>query len=443
MSACLEHRCWEQAVGFPPTPTRREQAGSNTSVETALKFAPCWSRRPPSTPRRHAVPDSRLRNDFPMRRGTRCVPHSAADGPLGSAGGIIKMTEEAVAQSPVLRCVYIGRRVGQCENVVVAQNFLPCERDQQYLMPPSLTEWLPEDHLVWFVIDAVDQMDLSGLRASYRADGWGRAAYDPAMMVAVMLYAYCIGERSSRRIERRCLEDVAFRVLAANQQPDHATIARFRQRHAEALAQLFVEVLRLCQRAGLVRVGLVALDGTKMAGAASLDANRTREQIQAQVAQMLAEAEAVDAAEDADHDGGGQPPAVLRGRADRLRRLAEAKAQLDAEDAAAAQAHAQQLQRRAAAEAEQGRKLRGRKPKPPQPNAEARRNISDPDSRIMKTSGGWMQGYNGQALVPPGRSLWPRRPSTTRPTSPNSSRCSTLARRTSPPSVTGIRSGWR
>src|SRR5215216_2924578 len=272
-------------------------------------------------------------------------------------------------------------------------------------MPPSLTEWLPEDHLAWFVIDAVDQMDLSGFRAGYRADGWGRAAHDPAMMVAVMLYAYCIGERSSRRIERRCMEDVAFRVLAANQRPDHATIARFRQRHTEGLTNLFVEVLRLCQRAGLLRVGLVALDGTKMAAAASLDANRTREQIEAQVAQMLAEAEVVDAAENAQagRDGGGQPPATLRGRADRLGRLAEAKAQLDAEDAAAARAHAEQLQRRAAVEAEQERKLRGRKPKPPQPNAEARRNTSDPDSRIMKTSGGWVQGYNGQALVTAGQ----------------------------------------
>jgi len=289
--------------------------------------------------------------------------------------------------------------------LVVVQNFLPCERDQQYLMPPSLTEWLPEDHLAWFVIDAVDQMDLSGFRAGYRADGWGRAAHDPAMMVAVMLYAYCIGERSSRRIERRCMEDVAFRVLAANQRPDHATIARFRQRHTEGLTNLFVEVLRLCQRAGLLRVGLVALDGTKMAAAASLDANRTREQIEAQVAQMLAEAEVVDAAENAQagRDGGGQPPATLRGRADRLGRLAEAKAQLDAEDAAAARAHAEQLQRRAAVEAEQERKLRGRKPKPPQPNAEARRNTSDPDSRIMKTSGGWVQGYNGQALVTAGQ----------------------------------------
>lgn len=287
--------------------------------------------------------------------------------------------------------------------ICVVQNFLPYERDQQYLMPPSLTEWLPEDHLAWFVIDAVDQMDLTGFRAAYRADGWGRAAHDPAMMVGMLLYAYCVGERSSRRIERRCLEDVAFRVLTANQRPDHATIARFRQRHTQALAQLFVQVLRLCQAAALVRVGLVALDGTKMAAAGSLDANRTREQIEAQVAQMLAEAEAVDAAEDAGHDDAGQPPAALRGRVDRLRRLAQAKAQLDAQDAAAAQAHAQHLQRRSEAETEQGRRLSGRKPKPPTPNTEARCNTSDPDSRVMKTTGGWVQGYNGQALVSTGQ----------------------------------------
>ena len=122
------------------------------------------------------------------------------------------------------------------------QNFLPVQRDQQYLMPPSLAEWLPEDHLAWFVIDAVDQMDLSAFRASYRADGWGRAAHDPAMMVSVLLYGYCVGERSSRRIEQRCVEDVAFRVVAANQRPDHTTIARFRQRHTQALTQLFIEV---------------------------------------------------------------------------------------------------------------------------------------------------------------------------------------------------------
>src|SRR4051812_45494597 len=144
------------------------------------------------------------------------------------------------------------------------QNFLACDREQELLLPPSLREWLPESHLAWFVIDAVSEFDLGAFYASYRADGWGRAAHDPAMMVALLVYAYAIGERSSRRIERRCVEDVAFRVIAANRAPDHTTIARFRQRFAEPLAELFVQVLALCAQAGMVKVGTVAVDGTKM-----------------------------------------------------------------------------------------------------------------------------------------------------------------------------------
>jgi transposase len=117
----------------------------------------------------------------------------------------------------------------------MAQNFIACDREQELLLPPSLREWLPEDHLVWFVLDAVDAMDLRSFLAGYREDGWGRAAHDPAMMVALLIYAYAIGERSSRRIERRCYEDVAVRVVTANQAPDHTTIARFRQRHERPL----------------------------------------------------------------------------------------------------------------------------------------------------------------------------------------------------------------
>ena len=128
----------------------------------------------------------------------------------------------------------------------MAQNFLACDREQELLLPPSLREWLPEGHLAWFVIDAVAQLDLSAFYAGYRADGHGRAAHDPAMMVALLLYCYAIGERSSRRIERRCVEDVAVRVICANQAPDHTTIARFRQRHERALGELFGEVLALC-----------------------------------------------------------------------------------------------------------------------------------------------------------------------------------------------------
>src|SRR6188474_2628601 len=148
----------------------------------------------------------------------------------------------------------------------MAQNFLACDRDQELLLPPSLREWLPEGHLAWFVIDAVAQLDLSAFYAAYRADGHGRAAHDPAMMVALLLYAYAIGERTSRRIERRCQEDIAFRVICANRVPDHATIARFRARHERALAEIFSEVLALCARAGLATAGLVAVDGSPIAG---------------------------------------------------------------------------------------------------------------------------------------------------------------------------------
>src|SRR3954464_5712653 len=139
----------------------------------------------------------------------------------------------------------------------MAQNFLACDREQELLLPPSLREWLPESHLAWCVIDAVGEFDLAAFYGAYRADGWGRAAHEPAMMVALLLYAYATGERSSRRIERRCSDDVATRVICANRRPDHTTIARFRQRHERALAGLFGEVLELCADAGLVRVGVV------------------------------------------------------------------------------------------------------------------------------------------------------------------------------------------
>ena len=281
-------------------------------------------------------------------------------------------------------------------------NFLAVDRDQVFLMPPSLTEWLEEDHLAWFVLDAVEQMDLSAFHAGYRADGWGRAAHDPKMMVALTLYAYCIGVRSSRAIERACRVDVAFRVVAANQAPDHTTIARFRARHEEALASVFTESLRLCAQAGMVKVGLVALDGTKMGCPAALAANRTKSHIDEQVATMLAEAAEVDAAEDARYGAdasGDEPPAQLRGAKARRERFAAAKAQLDAAEAETQAAHEQHLAERAAKEQASGRKLRGRKPKPPAPASEAEANTSDPESRIMKTKDGYLQGYNAQAVA--------------------------------------------
>jgi transposase len=178
----------------------------------------------------------------------------------------------------------------------MAYNFLRGDPDQPFLLPPDPRDWLPADHLAWFVLDAVDQLDLTGFYASYRADGHGRAVYQPGMLLGVLLYAYAIGVRSSRQIERRCVEDVAFRVLAANQTPDHVTIARFRIRHEQALAGFLVESLRLCAAAGMVRVGTVALDGTKLAGNAAEKANRTQEKLEREVAEILRQAAEADSA---------------------------------------------------------------------------------------------------------------------------------------------------
>lgn len=286
----------------------------------------------------------------------------------------------------------------------MAQNFLACERDQQYLMPPSLREWLPEGHLAWFILDAVAEMDLSAFYACYRDDGWGRAAYAPEMMVALTLYSYCLGERSSRRIERRLGEDIAYRVIAANQSPDHTTIARFRQHNEGALAGLFTEILRLCAGAGMVKVGVVAIDGTKMAASASLAANRSKDAIEAEVRRILTEAAETDAAEDALYGEGvrgDELPPELADRRSRLARLKEAKRRLEEEDAARQRAHQEHLAERERIERERGTRLRGRKPKPPAPAPAAKANTTDPDSRILKCPDRFIQGYNAQAAVGP------------------------------------------
>src|SRR5215213_9520700 len=188
------------------------------------------------------------------------------------------------------------------------QNFLACDREQELLLPPSLREWLPEDHLAWFVIDAVARLDLAGFYAAYRRDGHGRAAHDPAMMVALVLYAYATGRRSSRVLERACVDDVAVRVVAANQRPDHCTIARFRQRHEAALAGLFGDVLALCADAGLVGVAVLPVDGTKVHASPSQHQNLDYDQI---ARKILAAAGAVDRAEDerfGDRRGDELPP---------------------------------------------------------------------------------------------------------------------------------------
>jgi transposase len=306
----------------------------------------------------------------------------------------------------------------------MAQNFVACDRDQELLLPPSLRDWLPEGHLAWFVIDAVAQLDLGAFYAVYRADGHGRAAHDPAMMVALLLYGYAIGERSSRRLERRCVEDVATRVICANRAPDHTTIARFRQRHETALAELFGEVLALCAEAGLVRVGVIAVDGTKVAANAAPQATRDYEQI---AREILAEADAVDAEEDelfGDARGDELPPqmSTAQGRRgwlrdakrrlderravearpiprDRPDRLKEAKRRLEEEHRVECQANAAYEAYRARGRMKDGRRF-GRPPDPFTPPATptGKINLSDLDSRNVKTSRGWVQGYNAQAV---------------------------------------------
>ena len=289
----------------------------------------------------------------------------------------------------------------------MAYNFIPCNREQTYLMPPSLREWLPDDHLAWFVLDACSQMDLSTFRAKYRADGWGAKAFSPDMMVSLLLYAYCMGERSSRKIERACETDVAFRVVAANNRPDHATIARFRRKNLKELEELFTQILRLCAEAGLVKVGVVAIDGTKMEANAALAANKKHEglekEIEREVAKMLSEAESVDRAENEKYGKkrGDELPEDMRVQRTRIERLRECKERLEREAQDRAAEQQKKIDERAAKEEATGVKLRGRKLKEPDPtpSKETRPNVTDPESRIMKTRKGYVQGFNAQAAV--------------------------------------------
>lgn len=308
----------------------------------------------------------------------------------------------------------------------VAVNVRSGDVDQLLLMPPSVREWLPEDHLAFFVLDTVAELDLEEFYSAYRADGRGGWVYDPAMMLAVLLYAYSTGERSSRRVERRLVEDVAFRVVAANQQPDHATLARFRARHQDAIAGLFGQVLGLCVKAGLVEAGVVAIDGTKLAANASFFANRQQDALLVEIAEMsepggvgdaayqaaeqiLAEAAAVDEAEDAEHGdarGDELPPEWAGGR-DRRARIRAALEELESQKA---RDYESRVAERAKKEAEQlaatGRKLTG--PVPKQDTARRakprRANTTDPHSRIIaQANKGVMQGYNAQAAATTGQ----------------------------------------
>lgn len=308
----------------------------------------------------------------------------------------------------------------------MAYNFVACDRDQQFLMPPSLDEWLPKDHLARFIIDAVEMLDLSGFYARRRPDGWGRAAYDPRMMVALLIYAYATGTRSSRKIEARLIEDVAFRFIAANETPDHATVARFAKDHADELADLFDQVLRLAAEIGLVKVGLVALDSTRIKADASPGANHSGDWIRSEVDKIIQEARATDEDDDRQGSVNEDIPVELIDKDSRLSRLVAAKARLE-EDAARRQAaYEAKLRARAEHKARTGKGMTGRKPMPPdeRPRDKERSktaNTTDPDSRILSSAnGGYLQGYTPvRQSLPKIRSPLPAR-SPTRPRISNS-----------------------
>ena len=288
-------------------------------------------------------------------------------------------------------------------------------------MPPSLHDWLPENHLARFVADLVETLDLSAFYRSYEAkDGRGQAAYSPVLMVRLLVYGYCTGVVSSRQIEKRTHEDVAFRYLSADTHPDHSTFNEFRKRHLEALAGLFLQALGLCRKAGLVKLGHVAVDGTKLQANASkhkaMSYGRMRgaeETLKAEVEELLKRAEAVDAVEDEKQRQGltDQLPKELARRESRLKKIRQARAELEAEarqKAAQAKADAEaRMAQRRKQEERTGKKTGGGQPRVPDPkqaapDAKAQRNFTDPDSRIMPDGahkGSFVQAYNAQIAV--------------------------------------------
>ena len=273
----------------------------------------------------------------------------------------------------------------------MSKTYLPYDPDQQLLLPAALQEWLPDDHLAYFISDVVDQLDLSSITARYEGERRGGPPYHPRMMVKVLLYGYCVGVASSRRIAQRLHEDIAFRVLAANNTPDFRTVSDFRKDHLGALSGLFLQVLAFCQRAGLVKLGHVALDGTKVRANASrhkaMSYRRMKEketQLAAEVAELLRRAQEVDDEEDRRYGKdkrGDELPEELAFRKGRLEKIREAMAALEAEAQAAAEAEG--------------------KEHPGVPDDKAQRNFTDAESRIMPGPGGrdFLQVYNCQAVV--------------------------------------------
>jgi transposase len=279
------------------------------------------------------------------------------------------------------------------------KTYRPYDPDQLFLLPPALQDWVPAGHLAHFLSDIVDELNVNAILIRYEQEARGYPPYHPRMMTKLLLYAYAVGIPSSRKIAQRCEEDLAFRVLTANQTPDFRTISEFRQRHLEALTDLFVQVLQICRRAGLVKLGVVALDGTKIRANASkhraMSYGRMQTEVprlEAEVATLLRQAAATDQAEDRQHGAasrGDELPAEVAHREQRLARIRAAKAALEAE-AQATDPGASDAPRRG----------RPRRTPPGVPRPTAQRNFTDPDSRIMKDADqAFIQGYNAQAAV--------------------------------------------
>ncbi len=291
--------------------------------------------------------------------------------------------------------------------------FKPYQPNQLLLLPPDMKQWLPEDDLAYFIMDVVNELDLSSIYQSYDSSKGGQPAFAPKMMTSLLLYAYCVGIASSRKIEKATYYQIPFRVLTADQQPDHDTIAEFRKRHLKALSGLFVEALRLCQKVGLVKLGHVSLDGTKVKANASKHKamsygkmEKKSEELKAEVKRLLTEAQAIDDDEDAKYGRGrrgDELPKELRFKQDRLKKIKEAMESLEIEAKVKADTKRRQIQQKEQVLQEEGKKRRGRKSKPPsdKPEPKAQRNFTDPESRIMKdgASKSFEQSYNCQAGV--------------------------------------------
>jgi transposase len=284
----------------------------------------------------------------------------------------------------------------------MSRGFITGDRNQLLLLSPSVDKWVPKNHMVRFIWDIVKQMKLEAFYCAYGTEG--RPPYDPAMMLCVLIYAYCKGRRSSRKISMACEEELPYRWLSGNTVPDHCAISRFRSRHEKLMKTVFCEILCVCAEAGLVRVGDVYLDGTKIKGNASLSANRTLDQLNKEIEEMLEEAKAVDEEEDRRFGPtrrGDELPEDMEDPGSRLARLKEAKARLEAKAKAEREEQEKKLRDRGEEEKASGRKKPGPKPKDPEDAVQHERkaNATDPDSRIMKTRQGYAQGYNGQAVV--------------------------------------------